>query len=202
VHLSPKAFDLLAALIQHRDRALAKGELHERLWPGVFVTEANLASLIAEVRRALDDPPAASKFIRTVHRFGYAFCGPVVVSGELPAPASHWLVWRGQEFPLRLGENVVGRDESAHVRIDAPSVSRRHASIVVTPEGVTIEDLGSKNGTSRRDQPISGAAVLADLDEIVFGSVRVTIRISRSGATTQTVDTSPPATGSATSNSR
>ena len=75
VHLSPKGFELLCALVETRPRAVAKGELHERLWPSTFVSEATLASLVAEVRDALDERGREARFIRTVHGFGYAFSG-------------------------------------------------------------------------------------------------------------------------------
>ena len=55
VHLSPKAFDLLAHLIRERPRALAKASLHTHLWPGTFVTDASLGMLVTEIRGALDD---------------------------------------------------------------------------------------------------------------------------------------------------
>ena len=45
VHLEPKAFDLLAILIQNRPRALSKTEIHEKLWQGTFVTDGTLTSL-------------------------------------------------------------------------------------------------------------------------------------------------------------
>ena len=45
VHLSPKAFELLKALVEAYPRALSKAELHERLWHGIFVSEGNLALL-------------------------------------------------------------------------------------------------------------------------------------------------------------
>jgi DNA-binding winged helix-turn-helix (wHTH) protein len=188
VHLSPKAFDLLRLLIDHRTRALSKQELHNALWPGTFVTEANLASLVAELRRALDDNPRAPKFIRTVHGFGYAFCGEV--AGAVPAPPPSrtcWIVWRSQEVPLHEGENIIGRDAHAEVRVDLPSVSRRHARIVVSPDGATVEDLGSKNGTLVRNQRIDDAVPLEDLDELQVGSVRMTVRIMRGDEATQTI---------------
>lgn len=53
VHLSPKAYEFLRLLLAERPRALSKAELHERLWPGTVVTDATLASVAAEVRRAL-----------------------------------------------------------------------------------------------------------------------------------------------------
>ena len=73
VHLSPKAFDLLAILVAHRPKALAKSDLLDRLWPNTFVVEKNLANLVSEIREAMGDDPSHPQFIRTVHRFGYAF---------------------------------------------------------------------------------------------------------------------------------
>jgi non-specific serine/threonine protein kinase len=74
VSLSPKAFQLLGILVESRARALSKAELQARLWPGTFVVEKNLTNLVSEIRAALDDPAEQPGFIRTVHRFGYAFC--------------------------------------------------------------------------------------------------------------------------------
>jgi Tol biopolymer transport system component/DNA-binding winged helix-turn-helix (wHTH) protein len=75
VHLEPKAFELLSALVLARPKALSKADLQERLWPGTFVAEANLSNLVAEIRAALGDPARAPKYVRTAHGFGYAFCG-------------------------------------------------------------------------------------------------------------------------------
>lgn len=188
VHVSPKAFDLLRLLVERRPEALAKNEIHDHLWPGTFVTEANLASVVAELRRALEDQPRNSRFIRTVHGFGYAFCGQIDAESTAAAPSgSCWIVWRGREIPLRDGENIIGRDPDLAVRVDFPSVSRRHARIVVSTEGVTLEDLGSKNGTLLRNERIADAVLLADLDELQVGSVRMTVRIMRGAEPTQTI---------------
>ena len=189
VRISPKAFDLLQALVEQRSRAMSKGELHDRLWPGTFVTEANLASLVAELRRALDDSPAEPRFIRTVHRFGYAFCGDVAEGSLSRAQeVACWVVWSGREIPLRDGENIIGRDPGAAVRLDFPSVSRRHARIVVSGPVVTVEDLRSKNGTFVGSTPADGVIPLNDFDELRVGSVTMTIRLLRGGESTQTVD--------------
>ena len=59
IHLSPKAFDLLKCLIAARPRALSKNELHEILWPATFVSESNLATLVAEIREALGEGAAS-----------------------------------------------------------------------------------------------------------------------------------------------
>lgn len=84
------------------------------------------------------------------------------------------------------GATVLGRDPSGDVFIDHPSISRRHAQITVSPEGVTIEDLGSKNGTSVGGERTEGLRELADADEIRLGLVPLTIRLYPSSKSTKT----------------
>jgi DNA-binding winged helix-turn-helix (wHTH) protein len=55
IHLTPKAFDLLGLLLDAAPRVVPKTELHKRLWPKTFVSDATLVGLIKELRRALDD---------------------------------------------------------------------------------------------------------------------------------------------------
>jgi DNA-binding winged helix-turn-helix (wHTH) protein len=188
VRLSPKAFDLLHVLVDRRMRAVSKAELHDRLWPDTYVTDANLSVLVAELRHALDDRADAPKFIRTVRRFGYAFCGQI--SGAVDVSETGrtcWIVWSSHEIALHNGDNIIGRDPDATVRLNLPSVSRRHARIVVSPTGAVVEDLGSKNGTFLRNDRITSAVRLADLDELQVGSVRLTVRILSGDVATQTV---------------
>src|SRR5215471_1525560 len=71
IHLTPKAFDLLALLIAEAPRVVRKSELHERLWPGTFVADATLVGLIKELRRALDDRDKSAPIVRTAHGVGY-----------------------------------------------------------------------------------------------------------------------------------
>ena len=196
IHLSPKAFELLKTLIEQRPRAVSKRELHEQLWPATFVSETNLANLIAEVRDALGETARQPRFIRTVHRFGYAFSGnaveapgarPVqgVPANEPLAPTGFcWLLLDGKRLPLRTGENILGREPDEGIRIDSPTVSRRHARISVSADAASLEDLQSKNGTFLAGEPVTAAVPLADGDEIGVGSVVLRFRMrSRSTAT-------------------
>ena len=82
VPLSGKAFQLMEVLLAARPNPVSKEDLFARVWPDTFVSEANLASLVKEVRTAIGDD--AKELIRTAHRFGYAFSGPVT---ELPEQA-------------------------------------------------------------------------------------------------------------------
>jgi DNA-binding response OmpR family regulator len=67
VHLTPKAFDLLTILIVEAPRVVRKDELHRRLWPGAFVSDATLVGLVKEIRRAFrtDGADASSSGRRT-----------------------------------------------------------------------------------------------------------------------------------------
>ena len=82
VRMTGKAFQLLELLLAARPNPIGKTELFAKLWPDTFVSEANLASLVKEIRAAIGDDARAPRFVRTVHRFGYAFSGTVTETPE------------------------------------------------------------------------------------------------------------------------
>ena len=133
IHLSTKAFDLLRLLIEARPRVVSKGELQEALWPGIFVSEANLFSLISEIRTAIEDDARHPRFVRTVHGIGYAFSGDATdVTETVPArgrTAVCVLVWEGRQYSLAEGEHLIGRDADIAVTLESTTVSRRHACL-------------------------------------------------------------------------
>ena len=178
--LSPRAFQLLAFLLDRRPEAVSKAELVEHLWPETFVTDASLHNLVAEVRAALGDSPRTPRYIRTVPRYGYAFHGdarsaPPVETSKPPTLGPRLVSKRG-EWSLPEGSTVVGRDRDSAVRIDSPLVSRRHARIIVTPDETRVEDLGSKNGTQVNGQSIVQPVTLKDGDQLQIGSFTMTYR--------------------------
>ncbi|HTI36978.1 MAG TPA: FHA domain-containing protein [Vicinamibacterales bacterium] len=190
VHLSPKAFDLLALLVARRPDAVAKADIHTELWPDTFVSDVNLAVLVAEIRAALGDSARQPRYIRTVQRFGYAFVGTsadVHERATAPRLGTCWVAWRGARTLLTGGENVLGRDPGADVRVDAVGVSRRHAVIVVGDSDVTLYDLSSKNGTYVGDRRITTPVSLSDGSEIRLGPIPMTFHRGSSATSTQTV---------------
>jgi len=103
IHLAPKAFELLVALVLERPKVLSKAVLQQRLWPETFVAEANLSNLVAEIREALGEDARSPVFLRTAHGFGYAFSGEAVAlsaGGAGPDRPSCWLEWGQRRFPL------------------------------------------------------------------------------------------------------
>jgi DNA-binding winged helix-turn-helix (wHTH) protein/predicted ATPase len=77
VKLEPQVFNVLAYLLQHRDRVVPKEELLAQLWPGRFVSEATLTSRLMAARRAIGDRGREQRLIQTVHGRGYRFIAPV-----------------------------------------------------------------------------------------------------------------------------
>jgi DNA-binding winged helix-turn-helix (wHTH) protein len=191
--LTPKAFALLELLVEERPRAVAKREIVDRLWPRTFVAESNVASLVNEVREALADDRRRPRYVRTVHRFGYAFCGDT--AGAV-ARTGRSLVFRvigdRQDIALQPGENVLGRGADAAVPIDHSSVSRRHAVVRIEDGTAVLEDCQSKNGTFVRGHRVTQPLALADRDEIRLGRVRLLFRILGGDAPTATVSRFEP----------
>jgi DNA-binding winged helix-turn-helix (wHTH) protein len=80
---------------------------------------------------------------------------PLLVAQEGPLKGQRWAV--SQTL-------VLGREASCDVVVADRQISRYHARLTPTPEGVILEDLGSKNGTHHNGVPLSGPVVLQDGD--------------------------------------
>jgi hypothetical protein len=180
VSLSPKAFHLLEVLVRERPKAVDRRKLHTELWPGIFVTDANLPNLVAELRSALGDDARKPRIIRTIRGFGYAFRAQTQAprpAGAPPPGPAYRLIWEDREIALKPGENLIGRLAEAVVWIDHASVSRRHARVVVRDDGALLEDLGSKNGTVLRNSKILSPVLLSDGDVIEIGPASLVFRV-------------------------
>lgn len=79
--IGPRAFDVLIALVERRDRLVTKDELLDVVWPGRCVEEGNLAVHVSALRKALEAPRA----IATIPGRGYRFVAALEDSPQLPA---------------------------------------------------------------------------------------------------------------------
>jgi TolB-like protein/DNA-binding winged helix-turn-helix (wHTH) protein len=77
VPLTPKAFELLLALVERHDRVVDKTELMRLVWGESFVEESNLSQTIFVLRKTLGEGVNGARFIETVPRRGYRFAGDV-----------------------------------------------------------------------------------------------------------------------------
>ncbi|PYQ49131.1 MAG: hypothetical protein DMF78_19170 [Acidobacteria bacterium] len=184
VHLTPKAFELLVALLESRPRPVSKADLQRRLWPSTFVDEANLPNVVAELRAAIGDDARRPRFVATVHGFGYAFSGPAK-EGDAPAdqgearPFLYCITGTAGIATFLDGEHVLGRGHESVIHLAAAGISRRHARLAVHHGHAVLEDLGSRHGTFVRGEKLTGPARLDDGDEFTLGTVRLTFRVMR-----------------------
>jgi two-component system, cell cycle response regulator len=77
----------------------------------------------------------------------------------------------GQRFDLEPGSHVIGRVAEAQVRVEGSGISRQHARLEVEGSRVTLQDLGSANGTLVNEESIDGPTVLQDGDLVRVGNV-------------------------------
>jgi DNA-binding winged helix-turn-helix (wHTH) protein len=192
IPIEPLVLELLAYLMEHRDRVVSKEELLAEIWKGRFVSEGALTEGIHEARRALGEDASNAVYIKTLRGRGYQFLfRPVEVLADengsrRAASGSAFLFWTGGPTPLQEGENFIGRDPAAVVVLDGLRVSRRHARLVVSLGTAIVEDLGSKNGTVLNGKRLSVPTSLSDGDVIDIGGVALTFRSGLGDLSTMT----------------
>ncbi|HHV54020.1 MAG TPA: FHA domain-containing protein [Firmicutes bacterium] len=98
-----------------------------------------------------------------------------IVRGQLELPEAETTGKSGETVvvPVHHGEALVGRGSGNDVRVFDPYVSARHLRLLVTTGRVTVEDLGSRNGTWINGRRLGEPAVLEPGDEIRLGETRL-----------------------------
>lgn len=181
VHVSGKAFALLELLLQRRPDAVKRAEIFDHVWPGTFVSPSNVATIAQEIRDALGDDARRPRFIRTIFGYGYAFIGDEQDGVPLPM----CLFAGNTQIDLQQRETILGR--RIPVLAGDPAISRDHARILVEGHRVSIEDLGSKNGTFVGGRRIDGRTELIDGDVVAIGSASLILRTVTHAESTMTL---------------
>src|SRR5690348_18312593 len=83
--LQPKDLETLLVLVERAGHIVEKEELLEKVWPGVFIEEGNLARRIFNLRQVLGDSEDGRKYIETIPRRGYRFVAAVREDGDSTA---------------------------------------------------------------------------------------------------------------------
>lgn len=180
VDLRPKVYELLRYLVDHPGVLISKEELLDAVWGDVHVSDGSINRTVTELRHLLGDDPRHPRVIETVARRGYRFIAEVEVVDDERALSGFLLLLSDRTVPLRRGETILGRVPECDVQIIGPSVSRRHARMTVTSDGVRIEDLGSTNGTFIGDTRVAGDPMpVPDGAEIRLGKERLRLMNDR-----------------------
>jgi DNA-binding winged helix-turn-helix (wHTH) protein len=191
IKLEKLPMDLLVLLATRAGTLVSREEIHASVWgTGVFVErDAAINTAIRKLRQALNDTPGKPTFIETIVGKGYRFAAPSrppAQSGSHFAAQSGYVLKHGdRQFDLREGENLLGRDPQAQVYLDHPSVSRRHARILIQHGTARLEDLASRNGTFVDGCRLTGSLDLHRGAILSLGPLTLTFLIRSAPASTQ-----------------
>jgi DNA-binding winged helix-turn-helix (wHTH) protein/tetratricopeptide (TPR) repeat protein len=91
VAITPKAVSILVVLLERAGEVVGKKELLDKVWPGIYVTEANLTQNVFSLRKCLGEKANENRYIVTIPGEGYSFRGEVrrierSATGELALP--------------------------------------------------------------------------------------------------------------------
>ncbi|MDE2508044.1 MAG: FHA domain-containing protein [Planctomycetota bacterium] len=99
----------------------------------------------------------------------------------------------GKVIPLSLPTFRIGRGETCHLRPTSELVSREHAEFNVTPQSVTVKDLGSRNGTLVNGKAVTGTHELNDRDLVQVGPLTFAVSIQDAPSSATIPAAKPPA---------
>jgi DNA-binding winged helix-turn-helix (wHTH) protein/TolB-like protein/Flp pilus assembly protein TadD len=134
VPLTPKALELLRALVERSGDVVSKAELMRRVWPDTVVEEGNLTVLVAALRRGVDPRPDGGSYIQTLPRRGYRFVAPLRGPRGIRAPAVAVLPFEslGSEVEPGLGpalaEATIGRLAAEEGILVRPALAVAHCA--------------------------------------------------------------------------
>jgi pimeloyl-ACP methyl ester carboxylesterase len=154
VPVEPQVFEVLAYLVNHRDRVVPKEELMDNVWGGRFVSEAAVTSRIKQARQAIGDNGQAQRLIRTVHGRGYRFVGAARDAGSAPAPR-HQPVHYADSDGLKIAYQITGRGNRDIVLV-AGFVSHLELDWAEPRHAGFLDRLGSLGRLIRFDKRGSG----------------------------------------------
>ncbi len=127
--LSPKVFDVLVYLVEHRDRAVGRDELIAAVWGKLDVTDTLLGQTVLKARRAVGDSGNGQNVIRTIPRFGYRWVADIDVD-TADAPAIDAAGVRDE--PVRIEREPPPRAEVASPAVPTTAPARRTRAIAIT----------------------------------------------------------------------
>jgi DNA-binding winged helix-turn-helix (wHTH) protein len=174
VAVEPQVFEVLAYLIEHRDRLVPKTELLDEIWGDRFVSESALSSRIKSARRAIGDNGRDQRLIRTVHGRGFRFVGDIEAAdlprrslsadGSHAAPAPRPGARSGPDTPTgAVGDVPVGADDIVAIVLGPPG--RRGGT-----RGVALALVG----------PVAASRTEA-VDDILFAASAAGVPVGRGG---------------------
>jgi len=162
VHVEPKVFDLLAYLIEHRERVASPDELLDALWPGLHVGPAALTGAVRKAREAVGDDGEHQAVLQTEHGKGFRFVADVSVAPTPGAPAGHSLA----VLPF------VNMSADPDQEYFADGIAEELLNTLVRFEGLQVVGRTSSFSFKNSDADLKAIGKALDVNMILEGSVR------------------------------
>jgi DNA-binding winged helix-turn-helix (wHTH) protein/tetratricopeptide (TPR) repeat protein len=160
--LSPKVFDVLVYLVEHRDRAIGRDELIAAVWGKLEVTDTLLGQTVLKARRAVGDSGNGQNVIRTVPRFGYRWVADIAVDDGTQAAPAPSIEARASIEKARGADAVGETDPQAAIRempaAQPESRSRRLAVAATVAALLLFAAAAAWFATHRREAPPTDAS--------------------------------------------
>jgi len=169
VHVEPKAFDLLAYLIEHRERVASPDELLEALWPSAHVGPAALSAAVHKAREAVGDDGKRQALLRTKHGHGFRFVAetsvvPGAVTPALPRP--------NPDQPSIAVLPFVNMSADPDQEYFADGISEELLNTLVRFEGLQVVGRTSSFSFKNSDADLQTIGKALNVNLILEGSVR------------------------------
>src|SRR5260370_11293016 len=136
VPMTPKAFDMLVALVERSGKRVEKEEMMRAVWPDLFVEEGNLCVTVSLLRKALHVHPEGHKYIETVSKRGYRFvAGVKQTRQDSPSPLT---IDRIEEPSFIDPGNEVPIPSRPQFKTAPASIPKTHSRIWLTFAAATL----------------------------------------------------------------
>jgi pSer/pThr/pTyr-binding forkhead associated (FHA) protein len=129
-------------------------------------------------------PPTPSRPAQQPPDAATVVSAPAEAAGQRPAYESFVVRLTGPGVDLVVvgpGAHELGRAKEAALRVNHPTVSRRHARIIVSDDRTIayVQDLGGANRTRLNGREVTAVQPLADGDVLTLGQVELKVTVSR-----------------------
>ena len=177
IHLEPVVLELLIYLIAHRERLVTRQELMDSVWGDTVISESALTKAVARLRDALDDDPAAPRYLETVRSKGYRFVADVeeLESPGDTDPALASSRKRGERRVLVAGAAMVIMVVLAVFWFRAPQHETPQAGVI---HSLAVLPLSNLTGDPDQDYYVDGIQDLLITELSQLPGLRVTSRQS------------------------
>jgi TolB-like protein len=169
IEVQSKAFDVLAYLIERRERFVSPDELLDALWPDVHVTPAAVSAAVRKARQAVGDDGEQQAVLRTKHGQGFRFVAEASALPALEVPSQHRLISDQPSIAVLPFVNLSGDPEQEYF---SDGVTEELIHSLTSIEGLRVVGRTSSFFFKGKDVDLRMIGTTLKVAHLLEGSVR------------------------------